>query len=274
MITGELKNRIDSLWDIFWTGGITNPLDVVEQITYLMFIHDLDDMDNTHSKEAVMLGIPYRSIFDGSFPMGATEIDGQQFKWSVFRDLPAERMFEVVQSGVFPFIKQLHGNRESAYSKYMGDAIFKIPTPQKLSQIVDALDAIYGMMDGSEGIDVRGDLYEYMLSKMSTSGTNGQFRTPRHIIRMMVELMDPRADEVICDPFMRNGWIPRRRRGLSEGEQEGGDLLQQGAQGSLQQGHVHRIRHGPHDAPYRGDEHDGTWDRGPPYRVQGQRIGG
>lgn len=200
MITGELKNRIDSLWDIFWTGGITNPLDVVEQITYLMFIHDLDDMDNTHSKEAVMLGIPYRSIFDGSFPMGAAEIDGQQFKWSVFRDLPAERMFEIVQSGVFPFIKQLHGNRESAYSKYMGDAIFKIPTPQKLSQIVDALDAIYGMMDGSEGIDVRGDLYEYMLSKMSTSGTNGQFRTPRHIIRMMVELMDPRADEVICDP--------------------------------------------------------------------------
>ena len=200
MITGELKNRIDSLWDIFWTGGITNPLDVVEQITYLMFIHDLDDMDNIHSKEAVMLGIPYRSIFDGSFPMGAMETDGQQFKWSVFRDLPAERMFEIVQSGVFPFIKQLHGNRESAYSKYMGDAIFKIPTPQKLSQIVDALDAIYGMVDGSDGVDVRGDLYEYMLSKMSTSGTNGQFRTPRHIIRMMVELMDPRADEVICDP--------------------------------------------------------------------------
>lgn len=200
MITGELKNRVDSLWDIFWTGGITNPLDVVEQITYLMFIRDLDDLDNLHSKEAVMLGIPYTSMFNGRFPVGANEVDGTQFKWSSFRDLPADRMFEVVQSGVFPFIKQLHGNKDSAYSKYMGDAIFKIPTPQKLSQVVDALDGIYEMMKGKEGVDVRGDLYEYMLSKMSTSGTNGQFRTPRHIIRMMVELMDPKAYEVICDP--------------------------------------------------------------------------
>ena len=125
MITGELKNKVDSLWDIFWTGGITNPLDVVEQITYLMFIRDLDDLDNLHSKEAVMLGIPYTSIFNGRFPVGANEVDGTQFKWSSFRDLPADRMFEVVQSGVFPFIKQLHGNKDSAYSKYMGDAIFK-----------------------------------------------------------------------------------------------------------------------------------------------------
>ena len=200
MITGELKNKIDGLWDIFWTGGITNPLDVVEQITYLMFIRDLDDMDNTHSKEAVMLGIPHRSIFEGKFPVGATEVDGELFKWSKFRDLPADRMFEIVQSGVFPFIKQLHGNKDSAYSKYMADAIFKIPTSQKLSLVVDALDAIYESMEGKEGADVRGDFYEYILSKMSTSGTNGQFRTPRHIIRMMVELMDPKADEVICDP--------------------------------------------------------------------------
>ena len=200
MITGELKNKVDSLWDIFWTGGITNPLDVVEQITYLMFIRDLDDLDNLHSKEAVMLGIPYTSMFNGRFQVGANEVDGTQFKWSSFRDLPADRMFEVVQSGVFPFIKQLHGNKDSAYSKYMGDAIFKIPTPQKLSQVVDALDGIYETMKGKEGVDVRGDLYEYMLSKMSTSGTNGQFRTPRHIIRMMVELMDPKAYEVICDP--------------------------------------------------------------------------
>ena len=200
MITGDLKNRIDSLWDIFWTGGITNPLDVVEQITYLMFIRDLDDMDNVHSKEAVMLGLPYRSMFEGEFQAGPSKVDGEIFKWSRFRDLPADRMFEIVQLGVFPFIKQLHGNKDSAYSKYMGDAIFKVPTSQKLSQIVDALDNIYGMMEGKDGIDVRGDLYEYMLSKMSTSGTNGQFRTPRHIIRMMVELMDPKADEVICDP--------------------------------------------------------------------------
>ena len=200
MITGELKNKIDGLWDIFWTGGITNPLDVVEQITYLMFIRDLDSLDDTHSKEAVMLGIPHKSIFDGMFPVGPSEVDGEMFKWSRFRDLPADRMFEIVQSGVFPFIKQLHGNKDSAYSKYMGDAIFKIPTPQKLTQVVDALDSIYEFMEGNDGVDVRGDLYEYILSKMSTSGTNGQFRTPRHIIRMIVEMMDPKADETICDP--------------------------------------------------------------------------
>ena len=200
MITGELKNKVDSLWDIFWTGGITNPLDVVEQITYLMFIRDLDDLDNTRSREAVMLGIPHKSIFEGEFPLGPSKVDGELFKWSRFRDLPAERMFEIVQSGVFPFIKNLHGNKDSAYSKYMGDAIFKVPTAQKLSLVVDALDAIYDSFQGVNGVDVRGDLYEYMLSKMSTSGTNGQFRTPRHIIRMMVELMDPKADEVICDP--------------------------------------------------------------------------
>ena len=200
MITGELKNKIDSLWDIFWTGGITNPLDVVEQITYLMFIRDLDDMDNIHSRESVMLGIPHKSIFEGKFPVGPVEVDGKTFKWSRFRDLPADRMFEIVQNGVFPFIKQLHGNKDSAYSKYMGDAIFKIPTPQKLSQVVDSLDLIYESTSENESMDVRGDLYEYILSKMSTSGTNGQFRTPRHIIRMMVELMDPKADDLICDP--------------------------------------------------------------------------
>ena len=200
MITGELKNKIDSLWDIFWTGGITNPLDVVEQITYLMFIRDLDDMDNIHSRESVMLGIPHKSIFEGKFPFGSVEVDGKTFKWSRFRDLPADRMFEIVQNGVFPFIKQLHGNKDSAYSKYMGDAIFKIPTPQKLSQVVDSLDLIYESTSENESMDVRGDLYEYILSKMSTSGTNGQFRTPRHIIRMMVELMDPKADDLICDP--------------------------------------------------------------------------
>ena len=200
MITGELKNKIDGLWDIFAAGGLVNPLDVIEQITYLMFIHDLDDSDNLRAKEAAMLGLPYTSIFTDEVQVGERTIDGQQLKWSVFHDFPAGKMYSVVQEWVFPFIKNLHGDKNSAYSKYMDDAIFKLPTPLLLSKVVDALDEIYRLMSQSQAVDVRGDTYEYLLSKISQSGRNGQFRTPRHIIRMMVELMDPKADDVICDP--------------------------------------------------------------------------
>ena len=200
MITGELKNKIDSLWDIFAAGGLVNPLDVIEQITYLMFIHDLDDSDNLRAKEAAMLGLPYTSIFTDEVQVGERTIDGQQLKWSVFHDFPAGKMYSVVQEWVFPFIKNLHGDKNSAYSKYMDDAIFKLPTPPLLSKVVDSLDEIYRLMSQSQAVDVRGDTYEYLLSKISQSGLNGQFRTPRHIIRMMVELMDPKADDVICDP--------------------------------------------------------------------------
>lgn len=200
MITGELKNKIVSLWEIFWTGGLTNPLDVIEQMTYLMFIHDLDDTDNVHAKESAMLGLPYQSIFTTEVQLGDRIIDGGQLKWSVFRDFPAQKMYAVVQEMVFPFIKNLHGDKDSAYSKYMGDAIFKVPTPLILSKIVDAMDDLYDQMAGLKDMDVRGDVYEYLLSKLANSGVNGQFRTPRHIIRMMVELMEPTADDVICDP--------------------------------------------------------------------------
>lgn len=200
MITGELKNKIDSLWEIFWTGGLTNPLDVIEQMTYLMFIRDLDDTDNRHAKEAMMLGFPYKSIFEEEVQIGERRIAGSQLKWSVFHDFPAARMYSTVQEWVFPFIKTLHGNKESAYSKYMSDAIFKIPTPLMLDKIVTSLDGIYEQMAQLKKADTRGDVYEYLLSKLATAGVNGQFRTPRHIIRMMVELMDPKADEVICDP--------------------------------------------------------------------------
>ena len=200
MITGELKTKIDSLWDIFAAGGLVNPLDVIEQITYLMFIHDLDDSDNRRAKEAAMLGLPYQSIFADEVQIGERTVDGRQLKWSVFHDFPAAQMYTVVQESVFPFIKNLHGDKNSAYSKYMDDAIFKLPTPLLLSKVVDALDEIYRLMSGSQAADVRGDTYEYLLSKISQSGLNGQFRTPRHIIRMMVELMDPKADDVICDP--------------------------------------------------------------------------
>jgi type I restriction enzyme M protein len=200
MITGELKNKIDSLWEIFWTGGLTNPLDVIEQMTYLMFIHDLDDTDNLRSKEASMLGLPYESIFAKDLQIGERKIDGSQLKWSVFHDFPADKMYSLVQEWVFPFIKNLHGNKDSAYSKYMGDAIFKIPTPLMLDKIVTAMDDIYEQMAQITDADTRGDIYEYLLSKISTAGVNGQFRTPRHIIRMMVDMMEPKADDIVCDP--------------------------------------------------------------------------
>ena len=200
MITGELKNRIDGLWDIFAAGGLVNPLEVIEQITYLMFIHDLDDTDNTRAKESAMLGLPYKSIFSGEVEIGGRTIEGNQLKWSVFHDMPAAKMYSIMQEWVFPFIKNLHGNKESAYSKYMGDAIFKLPTPLVLSKVVDSLDEIYKSMKEVKGMDIRGDVYEYLLSKIASAGRNGQFRTPRHIIRMMVELMDPKADDIICDP--------------------------------------------------------------------------
>lgn len=190
MITGELKNKVDKLWEMFWTGGLTNPLDVIEQITYLMFIRDLDQADNTRQKESVMLSIPYTSMFK----------DKEHLKWSALRDKPSEAMYQTMQGEVFPFIKELNG-KSGTYAKYMADAIFKVPTPQLLEKIVTALDDLYDLTDKlPDKRDARGDLYEYMLSKLSTAGTNGQFRTPRHIIRMMVELLDLKPDDIICDP--------------------------------------------------------------------------
>ena len=200
MITGELKNKIDGLWDIFAAGGLVNPLEVIEQITYLMFIHDLDDSDNIRAKESAILGLPYKSIFSDEVRIGERTIDGSQLKWSCFRDFPADRMYSIMQEWVFPFIKTLHSDKNSAYSKYMDDAIFKLPTPLILSKVVDSLDEIYAIMNEIQTADVRGDVYEYLLSKIAQSGRNGQFRTPRHIIRMIVEMMDPSSDEMICDP--------------------------------------------------------------------------
>lgn len=201
MITGELKNRIDSLWDDFAAGGIVNPLTVIEQITYLMFIHDLDEADNKGSMEAMMLGISHESIFKDEVEVEGRTVDGKQLKWSVFQDFPAEKMFDVVKNEVFPFIINLHSDRESAYSKYMSDAIFMIPTPLLLSKVVEKLSDLFRMMKETklDKEDVRGDVYEYLLSKLNTAGRNGQFRTPRHIIKMMVELMQPKPDEIICE---------------------------------------------------------------------------
>lgn len=189
MITGELRNKIDRIWETFWTGGITNPLDVIEQFTYLLFIKQLDDVETTKENEANFLGVPFESMFPG---------DCQQYRWSKFKNLgSAEEMYDIVLNGVFPFIKNLHQDGDSAYSKYMGDAIFKIPTASMLTKIVDGID---GLELGDA--DSKGDLYEYLLSKVATAGTNGQFRTPRHIIKMMVELVQPQPEDTIIDPAM------------------------------------------------------------------------
>lgn len=186
MITGELKNKVDKIWETFWTGGITNPLTVIEQFTYLLFIKGLDEVETKNEQEAALLGIDFERIFPE---------DKQHLRWSKFKNLEATQMYEIVSNEVFPFIKNLHDNKDSAYAKYMGDAIFMIPTPQMLTKIVDGIDNI-PMKDR----DTKGDLYEYLLSKIATAGTNGQFRTPRHIIDMMVELVKPTPEDIIVDP--------------------------------------------------------------------------
>ena len=188
MITGELKSKIDRIWETFWTGGLTNPLEVIEQFTYLLFIKDLDDAETTKESEAAFLGVD----FERTFPE-----DKQYLRWSKFREEEASEMYRIVSEEVFPFIKNIHKDKTSAYSKYMGDAMFKIPTPLMLSKIVSAIDNL-PMTDK----EVKGDLYEYLLSKVATAGTNGQFRTPRHIIKMMAELMKPKPEDIIVDPSM------------------------------------------------------------------------
>ena len=190
MSTGELRSKVDKIWETFWTGGITNPLEVIEQFTYLLFIKGLDEIETTKEAEASILGID----FDRTFPE-----DKQHLRWSKFsNEGDADKMYQIVQNQVFPFIKKLNTNKESAYAKYMDDAIFKIPTPLMLSKIVDGINNIKFDKDK----DTKGDLYEYLLSKVATAGTNGQFRTPRHIIDMIVNLMKPKPEDVIVDPAM------------------------------------------------------------------------
>lgn len=186
MITGELRQKVDRIWETFWTGGITNPLSVIEQFTYLLFIKGLDETETRKENESMLLSVP----FTGLFPSNK-----QHLRWSQFKDFDPQRMYDVVSNEVFPFIKSLHGDKDSAYAKYMGDAIFMIPTPNMLVRIVEGIDTI-DMKDR----DTKGDLYEYLLSKVATAGTNGQFRTPRHIIEMMVALMKPTPEDIICDP--------------------------------------------------------------------------
>lgn len=188
MITGELRSKVDKIWETFWTGGLSNPLEVIEQFTYLLFIKGLDDIETRKEAEAVLLGVAFDRTFSD---------EQQQLRWSKFsNEGNAVEIYEIMQNQVFPFIKKLHGKKESAYAKYMDDAIFKIPTPLMLSKIVDGISNL----ELNKDKDTKGDLYEYLLSKVATAGTNGQFRTPRHIIDMIVNLMKPTPQDVIVDP--------------------------------------------------------------------------
>ncbi len=188
MITGELKVKIDKIWEIFWTGGITNPLTVIEQFTYLLFIKGLDEVERERQQQAELSGTAYHPIFPA---------DKEHLRWQHLLAQPAEEMYACFAQEVFPFIKQLHQHPDSAYSRYMEDAQFMIPTPVMLARVTEAIQHI-PMQDR----DTKGDLYEYLLAKVATSGTNGQFRTPRHIIEMMVELTRPAPTDRIVDPAL------------------------------------------------------------------------
>lgn len=200
MLSAEIKSKIDRLWNNFWSGGISNPLTVIEQISYLLFIKRLDDIDNAKAKRANRMEVPYTSLFKElnekliADNKSTEDFNYELLKWSEFQHLDVNEMFDVVSQKVFPAIKML-GGAESSFTAEMKDAVFMIPKPSLLQESVRLIEGIN--MDDS---DTKGDLYEYLLSKLATSGVNGQFRTPRHIIRMMVELMDPTAEDKICDP--------------------------------------------------------------------------
>ena len=202
MITGEHKNQIDSIWDAFWSSGITNSITVLEQMTYLFFIKMLDDSEQKREANASIFGGKLKDpIFkEGDWTNPDIEdkkVPYQNLRWSVFKNLDTTQMFNLVRVDVFVFIKNLDSGKDSAFSRYMKDAIFMIPNERTLTRIVTGIDKL-DMTDK----DTMGDVYEYILGKMAASGTNGQFRTPRHIISMMVQMMKPTLNDKVCDPAM------------------------------------------------------------------------
>ncbi|WP_158735590.1 class I SAM-dependent DNA methyltransferase [Alteribacillus sp. YIM 98480] len=190
MITGEVKNKVDKIWEHFWTGGVTNPLTVIEQFTYLLFIKGLDDIQNRMERQAMITG---KSIERPIY----TE-DEKHLRWSNFKEEESEDMFKIVKDEVFPHMKKVR-EQSSRFSKHLENAVFVIPTPLLLQRVVTGIDNVFNDLP-SQNKDALGDLYEYLLSKLSQSGTNGQFRTPRHIIDMMVALMKPTPKDTIVDP--------------------------------------------------------------------------
>jgi type I restriction enzyme M protein len=196
VVTGELKSQVNKVWEAFWSGGIANPMEVIEQITYLLFIKRLDELHTLAENRANTLGIPIENpVFpDGTDDTGRRPRPYSDLRWSKFKNFSAQEMYEVVGQNVFPFIQRL-GDAGSSFAINMKDARFTITGASLLSKVVDLLEDI-PMNDR----DTKGDIYEYMLGKLSTAGTNGQFRTPRHIIKLMVDMTAPRPGDRIIDP--------------------------------------------------------------------------
>ena len=186
MLDSELKSQINKLWDKFWSSGISNPLTAIEQMSYLIFMKRLEDEDSDNEWNATIKGVEFNSIFDNH----------DDLKWSNWTNMSADEMFVHVRDNVFPFLTTL-GDDDSLYNRYMANAIFQIPTGSLLAEATSIID---NMNIKEQNKDVQGDLYEYLLSQLSTAGKNGQFRTPRHVIKMIVELIKPQIGEAICDP--------------------------------------------------------------------------
>jgi type I restriction enzyme M protein len=192
MITGELKSQVDKIWESFWTGGVANPLTVIEQFTYLLFIRRLDEIQLLEEKKAAMISKPVAQVIFIN--------EQAELRWSSFKNKAPQEMFDlftklvVDELSVFEHMKQV-GDKVGVFAQYMKGATFMIPTPRLLDQVVQLIDKI--RMDDR---DAKGDVYEYMLSKIASAGTNGQFRTPRHIIKMMVYILQPKKEDTMCDP--------------------------------------------------------------------------
>jgi len=201
-----MKSLINSLWDKFWSGGISNPLTAIEQISYLLFMRRLDEVDTKLKSDAEFIGEKYSSIFEGKFklPNSNETLDKATLRWSHFKQMEGGEMLRHVQLKVFPHMKQMNG-RNTVFTQHMEDAVFIIPKASLLVEAVTIIDRLYEeierqMREGQMFHDTQGDMYEFLLSEISQSGKNGQFRTPRHVIALMCELVDPKLPEIVCDP--------------------------------------------------------------------------
>ncbi|MBN2755110.1 MAG: N-6 DNA methylase [Candidatus Goldbacteria bacterium] len=207
-----IKSKIDQLWDKFWSGGISNPLTAIEQITYLLFMKRLDDLDLKNIADAKFAGDEYKSKFAGKFTIPGTDakVDKQTLRWSHFKHMQAEEMLNHVQQKVFPFLKQLNGD-ESPFTHHMKNAVFIIPKPSLLTEAISTIDDIFleiekdAKQGGQAFQDIQGDVYELLLSEIASAGKNGQFRTPRHIIKLIAELVAPQLGNMIADPACGTG---------------------------------------------------------------------
>lgn len=237
MITGEIKNRIDAIWDTFWVGGITNSITVLEQMTYLFFMKMLDDAQKTKEANASIMGV---AVKDPTFKPGMwhnpetdNDVPYETLRWSVFKNKDAEEMHRIVSRDAFVFIKNLNGGKDSSYSRFMANATFLVQSPRTLTRIVEGIDGL-----DMNNRDAMGDVYEYVLGKMAASGNNGQFRTPRHIIRMMVEMMQPTLNDSICDPAMGSaGFIVESAKYVQENHRS--ELLKKGNAEHYRNGLLH-----------------------------------